>query len=91
MLAAGATGASLSLADRARYARDRAFAVKLCLSAVNRLFEASGAHSLYDRAPLQRSFRDLHAGSHQIGVVWDLYAEQFGRVRMGLDPTTPFL
>jgi 3-hydroxy-9,10-secoandrosta-1,3,5(10)-triene-9,17-dione monooxygenase len=91
ILAAGAAGVTLSVDDRARYVRDRAFAVKLCLSAVNRLFEASGAHSLYQSAPLQRFFRDLHAGSHSIGVVWDMYAEQYGRIRMGLEPSVPFL
>lgn len=91
MLEAGSAGRDLSLDDRARYARDRAFAVKLCVQAVNRLFDASGAHSLYDTSPLQRFQRDLQAGSHQIGVLWDLFAEQYGRVRMGLSPATPFL
>jgi 3-hydroxy-9,10-secoandrosta-1,3,5(10)-triene-9,17-dione monooxygenase len=91
MLDAGKTGRELTLDERARYARDRAFSVKLCVQAVNRLFDVSGAHGLYDASPLQRFQRDLQAGSHQIGVLWDLFAEQYGRVRLGLPPATPFL
>jgi 3-hydroxy-9,10-secoandrosta-1,3,5(10)-triene-9,17-dione monooxygenase len=91
MLAAGAACRHLPLEDRARFARDRAYAVRLCVRAVDRLFEASGAHSLYEASPLQRIHRDLHAGSHQVGVSWDPFAEQYGRIQFGLEPTSPFL
>lgn len=65
--------------DRARYQRDKAFAAKLCVQAVNRLFEASGAHALFDSEPLQRFHRDAHAASHQAALSWDAAAERFGR------------
>jgi alkylation response protein AidB-like acyl-CoA dehydrogenase len=91
MLDAAAAGRELPLAARARYARDRAYAVRLCVRAVDRLFEAGGAHSLFESAPLQRFHRDIHAGAHQVGVAWDPFAEQYGRVRLGLEPSSPFI
>ena len=70
--------------DRARYLRDKAFIVKLCVQAVNRLFEASGARAIMDGEPIQRLHRDVHAASHHVGLGWDVPAEQFGRQALGL-------
>jgi 3-hydroxy-9,10-secoandrosta-1,3,5(10)-triene-9,17-dione monooxygenase len=58
---------------------------------VDRLFEVSGGHSLFDASPIQRAHRDVHAGSHQVALLWDTYAEQYGRVRLGLEPTDIFV
>jgi 3-hydroxy-9,10-secoandrosta-1,3,5(10)-triene-9,17-dione monooxygenase len=65
--------------DRARYRRDKAFVVKLCVQAVNRLFEAGGAHAILAGDPLQRFHRDIHSASHHHALSWDPIAEQFGR------------
>src|SRR5262249_60773295 len=65
--------------DRARYRRDKAFVTKLCIQAVNRLFESSGAHAILDSDPIQRFHRDAHAASHHAALTWDPVAEQFGR------------
>lgn len=35
---------------------------------------------------MQRSFRDVHAGSHQVAVTWDAAARSYGRVQLGLEP-----
>lgn len=75
---------ALTLDDRARYRRDPAYMAKLCVQAVNRLFEASGGHALFDSSPLQRFHRDIHAASHHFSLSWDTVAEQYGRVRLGL-------
>lgn len=72
--------------DRARYRRDHAYVTRLCVRAVDRLFEASGGHALYDSSPMQRFHRDAHAASHHVGLSWDALAEQYGRVRAGLEP-----
>ena len=37
--------------ERARFRRDKAFITQLCLQAVNRLFDLSGGHALFDRRP----------------------------------------
>ena len=80
----GRRGETPTLDDRARYRRDQAYVVKLCLRAVNRLFEAGGGYALFDTSPLQRFHRDAHAASHHSSLSWDVAAEEYGRVRMGI-------
>jgi alkylation response protein AidB-like acyl-CoA dehydrogenase len=72
--------------DRARYRRNKNFAVKLCIQAVNRLFEASGGRAIAESAAMQRFHRDINAGSHHHGLSWDAAAEDFGRQALGLPP-----
>ncbi|HEX5139557.1 MAG TPA: acyl-CoA dehydrogenase family protein [Dehalococcoidia bacterium] len=70
--------------------RNYGYVTKLCLQAVNRLFEAGGGHSLFETQALQRFHRDVHAGSHQIALYWDAIGEGYGRAALGLPPTNPF-
>ncbi|HMH54578.1 MAG TPA: acyl-CoA dehydrogenase family protein [Candidatus Acidoferrum sp.] len=86
LLGMAARGESPSDADRARYRRDKAFVAKLCVQAVNRLFEGSGARAVMDSEPIQRFHRDAHAASHHAALTWDVWAEQFGRQALGLRP-----
>ena len=72
--------------DRARYGRDKNFATKLCVQAVNRLFEASGGRAISESEAIQRFHRDVNAGSHHQGLSWDAAAEDFGRQALGLPP-----
>src|SRR5262245_6342752 len=87
MIDKAARGETFTALDRARYRRDKAYLVKLCVQAVNRLFEASGAHGIMDSAPLQRFHRDAHGASHHAALTWDVAAEQYGRQALGLPPT----
>lgn len=89
-IARGASGDTLSDLDRARYRRNHAYVTRLAVAAVNRLFDAAGAHGLLDPSPLARMHRDVNAGSHQMALTWDDYAELYGRVRLGLDPSPVF-
>ena len=75
-----------SIDHRARYRRDHAYVARLSVRAIDRLFEASGGHGLYDSNPMQRFHRDAHAAAHHVGLSWDVLAEQYGRVRAGLEP-----
>ncbi len=79
-----ARGDAFTQMDRARYRRDKAFVAKLCVQAVNRLFEASGARAVLESEPIQRFHRDAHAASHHAALAWDTFAEQFGRQALGL-------
>ena len=67
------------------------YAVRQCRVAVERLFAAAGANAAYDVSPLQSVFRDLSVASHHGTVDYDVNAEQFGRVRLGLPATRPFM
>ena len=76
-----------TLEERLRTRRNQAYVVTLCVQAVNRLFAAGGGHALFDSSPLQRFHRDIHAASHHAALSWDILAEQYGRVLLGLEPT----
>ena len=73
--------------DRVRYRRDQVYVSRLAVRAVDRLFEASGGHSIFATEELQRFHRDIHAATHHASLAWDGVAEQYGRVRLGLEPT----
>jgi 3-hydroxy-9,10-secoandrosta-1,3,5(10)-triene-9,17-dione monooxygenase len=76
-----------TLEQRLRPRRNQAYVATLCIRAVNRLFEGSGGHDLFDASPLQRFHRDVHAASHHVSLSWDTASEQYGRVLLGLEPT----
>ncbi|WP_063778047.1 acyl-CoA dehydrogenase family protein [Lentzea aerocolonigenes] len=78
-------GGSFTPLERARIPRDAAFAVSLCVQAVNRLHAAAGARALMDSEPIQRLHRDVHAASHHASLGWDAAAEQFGGLVLGDD------
>src|SRR5262245_7612115 len=84
MLDKAAREAEFTPLDRARYRRDKAFVARLCVQAVNRLFEASGARGVLDSEPIQRFHRDAHGASHHAALTWDPVAEQYGRAALGL-------
>ena len=76
--------------EQAATRRSYGYVAKLCVQAVNRLFEASGGHALYDSNAMQRFHRDVHAGSHQVALYWDSIAEGYGRAALGLPPLNTF-
>ena len=78
-----------SIAQRARFRRNQAYVARLSTRAVDRLFEGSGGHVLSSSNPMQRCHRDAHAASHHFGIHWETQAEEYGRVRLGLDLKNP--
>jgi 3-hydroxy-9,10-secoandrosta-1,3,5(10)-triene-9,17-dione monooxygenase len=79
MLDKATRGDEFTQLDRARYRRDKAFLARLCVRAVDRLFEAGGARSVLESDPIQRFHRDVHGASHHAALTWDTWAEEFGR------------
>ena len=79
-------GGEFTVLDRARYRRDKAFITQLCLRSVNRLFDLSGGHALFDSVSLQRYHRDAQAVAHRDGLIMELGGQQYGRVALGLEP-----
>ena len=72
--------------ERARYRRDKTFAARLCVKAVNRLCEGSGGGAIAEVEPIQRCHRDVNAGAQHQGLSWDAAAEDYGRQALGLPP-----
>ncbi len=85
----GRDGEPFNTIERAKFRRDKAFCTQLGLQAVNRLFDLSGGHALFDSEPLQRFHRDAQAVAHRDGLIMDLGGQQFGRVMLGLEPDGP--
>jgi 3-hydroxy-9,10-secoandrosta-1,3,5(10)-triene-9,17-dione monooxygenase len=86
MLGKAERGEEFTHLERARYRRDKSFAARLCVQAVNRLFEASGGRAISESEAVQRFHRDINAGSHHQGLSWDTAAEDYGRQALGLPP-----
>ena len=87
-----AEGGALPDAEaRARYRAEGAYAAKLCCQAVDMITAASGGGGVYDRNPLSRAFRDIHAGSAHITQTWDPNAVTYGRISLGLETDNPLL
>ena len=81
----GETGEGFATLERARYRRDKAYVTQLCLQAVNRIFDISGGHGLFESDPLQRFHRDAQAVAHRDTLIMDLGGQEYGRVVLGLD------
>jgi alkylation response protein AidB-like acyl-CoA dehydrogenase len=76
-----------SKAQRARWSSAVGHAMRSGLLVVDTAFRLAGGGALYDSNPLQRCFRDLHAGAQHIAV--SLAADRgVGRVALGLEPET---
>ncbi|HVC57319.1 MAG TPA: acyl-CoA dehydrogenase family protein [Stellaceae bacterium] len=75
-----------SLEQRARYRRDGAYAATMCTRAVDVLFGAAGGGAIYERNPLQRAFRNVHAANAHYVLNWDINGAMYGRVALGLTP-----
>ena len=89
ILRKGASGEAFTALERARFRRDKAFITQLCLRAVNRLFDLSGGHALFDSAPMQRFHRDAQAVAHRDGLIMELGGQNYARVLLGLPPDGP--
>lgn len=65
---------------------NQAYAVKMCIAAVDRLFSAAGATSWLENNEMQRLFRDSHMTGAHAYTDYDVCAQILGRELMGLEP-----
>jgi 3-hydroxy-9,10-secoandrosta-1,3,5(10)-triene-9,17-dione monooxygenase len=78
-------GTRIARVDAVRQRRDMALVRQLLQSAVDRLFDLSGAHGMLGDHAIQRHWRDLHAIGHH--AQWTAPALQVaGRDALGLPP-----
>ena len=87
----GERGEPITPLDLARYARDKAYCMKLAVSAVNRMFDMAGGHAMFVTDPIQRIHRDVQACMHRDGLVFDFGAQPYGAALLGIDPSTVVL
>ena len=86
LLATGET----TMEERARARLAASHAVSSAAQAVDLMYVAGGASSVYASCPLERAFRDVHVMAQHIGV-HPRVMHSTGRVLFGLDSDTPLL
>ncbi len=75
----------------ARMRRDSAYCARLVVEAMDLVFAGTGGAGLQESDPIQRMWRDVHAGAAQFGLQWDVSGPAYGRVRLGLPSGMPGL
>jgi len=78
-------GRELSLAQRARLRLAAVHASTSAAAAVDLMYAAGGASSIFTSNPLERAFRDVHAAS-QHALQQAANYSQVGRVLLGMEP-----
>jgi 3-hydroxy-9,10-secoandrosta-1,3,5(10)-triene-9,17-dione monooxygenase len=76
---------------RARWRRNNAYAGKLCVQAVERLFPLAGGRGLSFDSPFQRGLRDVLAATSQNSMAWDVAAVTYGQQSFGAILSDPRL
>ena len=76
--------------DRARLRIAATNAVRSAVEAVDRVYTAGGGSALYNKSPLQRALRDVHAIT-QHTMVAPHGNELFGKILLGVEPDHPLL
>jgi len=89
--AAAENSGEMTIENRARIRMDSAYAVRLCMEAVDAIFMACGGSGLAEKHPVQRAWRDLHAINQHALLQLTTNAEIYGRTLLGLDPGTDIL
>jgi alkylation response protein AidB-like acyl-CoA dehydrogenase len=79
--------ADLSQLELAEVRVVKAYVVRQCTAAVDRLFAASGGGALQETNPLQRYWRDMHAVQAHGGMAWSTTALNYGSLAARLDST----
>lgn len=70
---------------------NQAYAVKMCIQAVDRLFDAIGGNNWFEDKEAQRLFRDVHMTGAHAYTDYDVCAQILGRSLMGLEPDPSLL
>lgn len=84
------SGREVSIGQRVRITSAVHHAVRSGLQVVDTAFRMAGGGALYDSSPLQRCFRDLHAGAQHIAFSAEV-ERGLGRALLGQDPATVLL
>lgn len=81
---AARAGGEPALADKLRYRRDAAFAVRLSLEAVDIMMGVAGSSGIYLTGTMQRLFRDAHTANAHVAFSPDTNGALFGQHALGV-------
>ena len=80
------SGVKLSKEQRITLRRGHAYAVRLCVDAINGLYDVVGGTGIQLDSGIQRAWRDIHAVAHHISINWHAVSTMYGQMRLGLPP-----
>jgi alkylation response protein AidB-like acyl-CoA dehydrogenase len=87
----GKAGEVFEMAERGRYRLNLGHVAQNCCDAVDTLLPLTGGRGLETSHPMQRAWRDVHAVSQHIGLVWDLQTGLYGNILLGHGSPDPKL
>jgi 3-hydroxy-9,10-secoandrosta-1,3,5(10)-triene-9,17-dione monooxygenase len=87
MTSAALSGGGFAPELLARVNRDQVLASRYAVSAIDRIFANAGAKALSLDNPIQRAWRDVHAGAAHPASVPDTHLAAYGALAFGVDPT----
>ena len=73
-------------AELAFWRTNQAYSIKMCVEAVNRLFEVSGGSTWIHDNEIQRLWRDVNMTAAHAYTDYDVCKQVLGRSIMGMDP-----
>ena len=79
-------GMKLSVEQRITLRRGHAYSVRLCVDAINVLYDVVGGTGIQLDNGIQRAWRDINALAHHISVNWQAVSTMYGQMRLGLPP-----
>lgn len=79
-------GEKLSVEQRITLRRGHAYSVRLCVEAINGLYDVVGGTGIQLDNGIQRAWRDINALAHHISVNWQAVSTMYGQMRLGLPP-----
>jgi len=87
----GQAGEAFEMVERGRYRLNLGHVAQNCCDAVDELLPLTGGRGLETSHPMQRAWRDVHAVSQHIGLVWDLQTGLYGNILLGHGSPDPKL
>jgi alkylation response protein AidB-like acyl-CoA dehydrogenase len=84
--ASAALGKQADLDLRLRNRLSQSFSVRLVVQAIDALFQAAGGQGIFTAKPIQRAWRDIHAGAVHVSLTWDAVSTMYGQYALGLEP-----
>jgi alkylation response protein AidB-like acyl-CoA dehydrogenase len=87
LTATAKAGGQPSVEERVRIRRNYALATRLSVQAAELILKCTGASGTALNHQTQRAWRDINAAARHIGLNWESYAIQSGRLALGLEPT----
>ena len=76
--------------ERVALVRDRTYAARLCVNAVERLVTNLNCSEVFEDGVLQRYYRDMNAMVQQIGINWDRNMSNCAKREFGMATEIPF-